>query len=202
MRRFLGKLTRSYWNTLRKRPYTTNVVQAAIFMATGDVLAQSADMWASERPYDLTRTAKMAGVGAVIGPFLVFYYKCLDSIVAIEGTCFKKTIIKISIDQIVMAPTSIIALVVLTSAAEGKDVSKSLEDKTVGLLMDNYKVWPAAQVINFTLVPPPLRAGFHQIVALGWNSYVNWKLHSNGEIENKLIPLNYGNKGYPKEDDS
>ncbi|KAF6200018.1 hypothetical protein GE061_006317 [Apolygus lucorum] len=202
MRRFCRKVTSSYWNSFKTRPYTANMAQAALFMAVGDSLAQMAEKWVSKKPFDFTRTAKMASIGAAFGPFLFLYYKFLDRIVSSEATELKKTVVKISIDQIVMAPASIVALVVLTSAAEGIDVSKSLEDKTIGLVMDNYKVWPAAQVINFTLVPPPLRTGFHQIVALGWNSYVNWKLHSCGEIENKLISLNYGNEGYSEEDDS
>ena len=34
-------------------------------------------------------------------------------------------------------------------------------------LVANWRLWPAANVINFALVPPPLRVLFANIVSLG-----------------------------------
>lgn len=48
-------------------------------------------------------------------------------------------------------------------------------------MITNYKIWPLAQVINFTFVPIQHRVGFVQLVAIFWNAYLSW-------MANKPIP--------------
>ena len=83
-----------YGKAVNKRPYTTNMAQAAIFMAVGDVIAQLAQ---SENTLDLQRTAKIAVVGAPFGPFLVVYYRALERMSGSFKTQLKRNIVKVSL---------------------------------------------------------------------------------------------------------
>ena len=42
-------------------------------------------------------------------------------------------------------------------------------------LMDSYKVWPLAQMINFYLLPLKFQIIFINVIALFWNIYIGWK---------------------------
>ena len=42
------------------------------------------------------------------------------------------------------------------------------------MLLGFYKLWPAAQVVNFYVIPLKFRVNFSNIVSLFWNTYVSW----------------------------
>ena len=62
-----------------------------------------------------------------------------------------------------------------TAAARGVDLAARALDDALDVmrremprtLVANWRLWPAANVINFALVPPPLRVLFANIVSLG-----------------------------------
>lgn len=42
------------------------------------------------------------------------------------------------------------------------------------MLLGFYKLWPAAQLVNFYIIPLKFRVNFSNIVSLFWNTYVSW----------------------------
>ena len=42
------------------------------------------------------------------------------------------------------------------------------------MLLGFYKLWPAAQLVNFYVIPLKFRVNFSNIVSLFWNTYVSW----------------------------
>ncbi|XP_048236703.1 protein sym-1-like [Haliotis rufescens] len=54
------------------------------------------------------------------------------------------------------------------------DIKQKVKQDYLTILMTNYKVWPAAQLINFYLIPLQHRVLFVNFVALGWNTYMAW----------------------------
>lgn len=143
-------------------------------MATGDVITQQF----VERKgfeHDVKRTVRMGTIGLVIGPILRTWYLALERIV--PGTATINGFKKMLLDQTLFAPGFILFFFVASETLAGKsrrEVRRTLELRYVDTLITNYKVWPIAQSINFTLVPFHHRVGFVQVVALFWNSYLCW----------------------------
>ena len=42
------------------------------------------------------------------------------------------------------------------------------------MLFGFYKLWPAAQLFNFYVIPLKFRVNFSNIISLFWNTYVSW----------------------------
>lgn len=45
--------------------------------------------------------------------------------------------------------------------------------KTVGIIVDSYKIWPVASIVNFALVPVEKRIVFLSSVGLIWGVYMS-----------------------------
>lgn len=54
------------------------------------------------------------------------------------------------------------------------EIKEMLQERYIETMITNYKIWPLAQVINFTFVPIQHRVGFVQLVAIFWNAYLSW----------------------------
>lgn len=59
-----------------------------------------------------------------------------------------------------------------------KDVAKKLELEFPDILVTNYKIWPAIQLLNFYFVPLNYQVVLVQIVAVAWNTYISFKTNS------------------------
>jgi hypothetical protein len=49
------------------------------------------------------------------------------------------------------------------------------------VLITQYKVWPAVNLINFNFVPEPFRAVVTSIVSLAWNVYLTETVAATGK---------------------
>jgi protein Mpv17 len=81
------------------------------------------------------------------------------------------------VDQLVFAPAIITTFFVSTSLMEGKsvpEVKQKLDRDLLTAVKGNYLLWPAAQLINFSLVPTKLAVLYVSNVALIWNTYICW----------------------------
>lgn len=45
--------------------------------------------------------------------------------------------------------------------------------KTIGIIVDSYKIWPVASIVNFALVPVEKRIVFLSSVGLIWGVYMS-----------------------------
>jgi protein Mpv17 len=84
------------------------------------------------------------------------------------------------LDQTIFAPVFLGGFLTVLGITDGKS-SQQIWDKLYQdypqVLRSNYMLWPAAQIITFTVVPLQHRVGFVSLVALFWNTYLTWVAH-------------------------
>lgn len=64
-----------------------------------------------------------------------------------------------------------------------QSIQENIKKHYMDILRVNYSLWPAVQLINFTLIPLQRQVLFAQTVALFWNTYLSWKTHSEQDNE-------------------
>jgi len=59
-----------------------------------------------------------------------------------------------------------------------KEIKENLSQNYVDIVLTNWKIWPATQLINFYFVPFQHRILVVNFVALFWNTYLAAKTNS------------------------
>lgn len=133
----------------------------------------------------LRRTGSFVFFGCILGPFLHPWFNFLGSVSARVGGGVKGMLAAVALDQSFMPPLIIAGFWLTQPVLEGKTFEEGLVlmDKNFWtMLKGNYIVWPAAQAINFTFVPPNFRVLFVNMVSLGWNSFVSYLSHRDDHL--------------------
>lgn len=110
------------------------------------------------------------------GPLLSVWYRLLHNYVGSGGKSV--ALKKVALDQICFAPVCLAGFLVCVDTLQRKsfdDTKKSFRDKYPDILIANYKLWPAVQLINFYFVPLHFQVLYAQMVALFWNTYICFK---------------------------
>lgn len=77
---------------------------------------------------------------------------------------------KVFIDQTINSPIGTIAFFLWSRALKGEPAAaaKDVSEKLWPTTLTSWKLWPAAQALNFTLVPVQYRVIFINLVAVAW----------------------------------
>uniref|UniRef100_A0A0A9X1C9 Mitochondrial inner membrane protein Mpv17 n=1 Tax=Lygus hesperus TaxID=30085 RepID=A0A0A9X1C9_LYGHE len=171
---------RLYQQALRTHPFKMNCIQTSLLVGTGDVIAQQV-IEGRGTDHQISRTLRMALIGACIGPTLHGWYSTLGKALG-ESTSLARNLTKVAVDQTLFAPLCVGSFLSLIALLEGRDVKAALESDYIDVMKANYTLWPCVQVINFTLVPLYYRTLFVQSVAVGWNTYLASKVHREKDV--------------------
>ncbi|XP_004520122.1 mpv17-like protein [Ceratitis capitata] len=163
------------------RALITEGIRVGAIMGAGDALCQT---WVENRELrnlDVNRMLRFASVGVVyVGPALKIWYGALDKIVSKSNPPMKRALKKMAIDQTAFAPAFIASLIGIFGLINGETttvIKERFQNDYLSILSRNYMLWPAAQVINFSLVPLNYQVLYAQFVSLIWNTYLSMKLN-------------------------
>ncbi|KAF7269955.1 hypothetical protein GWI33_017045 [Rhynchophorus ferrugineus] len=147
-------------------------------MSTGDIIAQLVIEKKKISESDLLRSAKFGFLGTCfVGPTLTVWYRLLARRFGTAATS-SAALKKMSFDQLVFAPSFLVIFIANVNLLNGKNVDEiknELFEKYPDIVVNNWKVWPAVQLVNFYFVPLHYQVLLVQSVALFWNTYLSWK---------------------------
>ncbi|XP_068199506.1 protein Mpv17 isoform X2 [Antennarius striatus] len=175
----MAGLWRSYKTLMTKYPWTVQIVTAGSLVGVGDVAAQQLIERRGLAHHNIERTAKMMSIGFFfVGPVLGGWYNVLDRLVV--GGTKTSALKKMLMDQLCFTPGFLASFLCISGALNGLTVEENtnkLKRDYMDALLSNYSLWPAIQIVNFYFIPLQYRLVLVQIVAIGWNSYLTWKVN-------------------------
>ncbi|EGG21327.1 pmp22 family protein [Cavenderia fasciculata] len=171
-----------YIRALDRFPLIVKSLTTGTLMGTGDVMAQSIEYYRygektkkKSFEWDIGRTMTMSGVGLCFsGPVLHFWYRKLDRVFKGEGKIVVAK--KLACDQLLFAPCVISVFMGIMDTLNHKSPNSILprikRDLPPALLV-NWSLWPLAQTVTFSVIPPHLRVLFVSIVSVFWNIFLS-----------------------------
>ncbi|PXF47874.1 PXMP2/4 family protein 2 [Gracilariopsis chorda] len=184
---WLATLFAMYAGALVRTPLRTKAITTSALAFIGDLLAQKLSQ-ADEKEYswDKRRSLSISLWGLVfMGPVLHYWYLTLDRLFRHKYAIFTKLLS----DQLVFAPCFNAAFMLGIGALEGnslKDIADNIKAKLWPVMKANWTLWPAAQVVNFSIVPKDFQVIYVNCVALIWNVIFTYISHSANEEVEKL----------------
>ncbi|KAI5080681.1 hypothetical protein GOP47_0003864 [Adiantum capillus-veneris] len=124
--------------------------------------------------YDWLRALRMTSYGFLIyGPSSQIWYNFLDRVLR-EKTLTNLSL-KVVLNQVVLGPYVIAVVFAWNSLWQGQlDKLPALyADRALSTLIDGWKFWIPASVVNFGVVPLQARVAFMSSCAIFWNFYLS-----------------------------
>lgn len=181
---------RWYTQMLKDKPYITKSITSFFTFGLGDVLCQTVEARLSKdktnnnskKHLNIIRILKQGSFGILITPYYHLQY-CVLMPKWFTGQGAKNTAKMILYDQAVNTVVVIAAFFTYMDYMNKANFTlrESFEDskrKFPQTFIANFKLWPAAQWINFTIVPVEYRVLFINIVAIFWTTYLSYVQNS------------------------
>ncbi|KAF8480945.1 hypothetical protein DFH94DRAFT_436166 [Russula ochroleuca] len=181
-------LARVYRRSFESYPHVTLAVAGGALTALGDVVAQLSQQIITPEDdrrqgfdYDFLRTLRFFCFGAGMSPLIGRWNKYLEIKFPLgrrrdSATSFTALFKRVFVDQVFMAPIGLSMFISSMGVMEGRDskhIRGRFEDIYQPALLANWKIWPAAQFINFRFMPLPYRVPFQQTCGVFWTLYLS-----------------------------
>lgn len=168
-------LWQRYNTLLEKYPLPVKMATSTVIAVLGDGACQVFIEGSGISGYSFERAVQIGAMGCIlIGPVLHLWYGFLWRLLPRNDAL---TIVKrLVVDQLLFAPVAVASSLSFLAAAQGQasDIPRRLHEQVPGAVLNNWKLWPAAQAINFSLVPVPHQVLFANAVSVFWNGYLSW----------------------------
>jgi len=181
------QLARAYQHSFETHPNVTLAFTGGSLNALGDAVAQVTEKLTNKgpedryRPYDVARTARFFCFGFAISPFLGRWNGFLERKFPLrkfgsQKVSFKALVKRVACDQLVMAPIGLSVFITSMGVMEGRSnaqIQQKFRDLFAPTIITNWKVWPAAQLVNFRFMPLPYRVPFQSGCGVFWTLYLS-----------------------------
>ena len=162
--------------------FVTNTVSAGLFMGVGDIATQKFERYRARHKVDQqnvkhnwTRTRNMFVMGLALGPIGHFWYRFLDGY--LPSRSLRSVAKKVVLDQCVAGPFLYVLFFSGAGALEGqsfREITQEIKEKFLTIFLLDLSVWPPAQFINFTFVPPQFRVIYVSGITLVWDTVLSF----------------------------
>ena len=144
------------------------------------------------KKYDFYRTTKLSLFGLLFtAPNLHIWYNfypkitnAIFSFPMLKGYASQnmKTLCGVFLDQTLFATYFLVCFFMIMDYVDSRNINNSFENmksKFWPSMIVNWKIWPAAQLINFGLIPLNYRVLFANFIGLFWNCYLSYAQYKN-----------------------
>ena len=125
---------------------------------------------------DWKRTFHVGVTGLTLtGPLGHCWYNLLEAIVRVRHR-FLGLVIRMILDAFVYSPVAVAGYFTWRVVLDGGGldcIRKHLSIKWAGALLASWSFWPAANIVNFSLVPLQFRVLYNNSLSLLWNGYLS-----------------------------
>ncbi|KAI8787073.1 mpv17 protein 2 [Biomphalaria glabrata] len=161
-----------------------NVLSAGLLLGLGDLTVQTieqtmAGQQSRSRGFDMVRNRRTMIIGVILGLCDHLWYEGLDHY--LRGNSLDIILKKVLLDQIIAGPFFCSAFIVGMCVLEGLSgslVYKEWKETFPIIYKADWMFWPAAQMVNFYLVPPKYRVFYVNALTFVWNSFLSYKKHN------------------------
>ncbi|VDN08279.1 unnamed protein product [Thelazia callipaeda] len=164
-----------------KKPFWTQVIISGTIAGMGDIIGQVVlEKRRTIKTYDFIRSARFA-------PVLYHWFHFLEQL---SGQPKFRPLKRMLIDQIIMAPLLTFTFITTIHLLEGRKPGKAVEisRQQIGpILINNYKIWPLVQILNFYLIPLQYRVIMVQLIGVFWNAYISYTVQ--GSVPNSALNI-------------
>lgn len=137
---------------------------------------------------DIARLARFALFGLLFtGPAGHFWNVALENLVQLPGV--RGVLTKVAFDQVFFSPIATAIFFAVMKVAEGynlQDTRDFLKNNLGGTIVSSWRLWPLANVVNFSCVPPSHRVVFTSAVSVVWISFMS--LVANRTVAPVVVP--------------
>ncbi len=181
---------RFYGEILDERPVLTKAVTCACLTFVGDFVGQCLEHESLEidasKTFDLVRLFKFSAMGFCLqAPLTHYFYVVLDYYLPPTPDPWTLTTFwKLTLDQLLFGPSITFVVIVYLSIWEGlgwHGVQEEIKAQYWQTMIDNWKLWVPAQVMNMAYIPPAYRVLYCNVVFFIWSIYLSLTLnHTKG----------------------
>lgn len=161
--------------TLNKRPILKSIATITSLLFGADICCQLLENKGLQN-FSLTRLRNMATIGIVYyGPVYYYYYGWLDR--RLPGKNPRTILIKLFIDQVIYTIPSLFMFYLIIGKLERKsmpEIKEELRLKYIPTYITATLFWPAAQAVNFALVPPVYRILYISGASFVWLVFLSY----------------------------
>lgn len=127
--------------------------------------------------FDFERLTRFMSYGFIMTPLQFKWFGFLTKILPITpGNTTIPALKRVALDQLGLAPLTLCCFFTFMTVAEGggrKQVVKKFQDIYWTTLKAQLMIWPAVQVINFSLMPLKFQIPFVSTVGIAWTAYLS-----------------------------
>jgi hypothetical protein len=180
-----------YEGCLDRRPLLTKAITSAFLTLLADVVGQCLEQGHNIK-FDLGRLVRFATMGMFLqAPVTHYWYVLLDY--CLPPTPYPwtpTTFVKLAFDQLLYAPSFMVLVITYLAIFSGSSwhgVLEQLKDEFAQTIVDNWKLWAPATIINLAYVPPALRVLYCNVIFFVWSIYLSLALGHQKEVD-ELLP--------------
>lgn len=159
---------------LARRPLLNSIVTVTSLIGGADISCQLIEYKAQE--FDWKRLQNMITIGAgYYGPMYFYYYGYLDR--KLPGKNPRTVFLKVLIDQVLYTVPSLFVFYCIMGKLESKtngEIKEEIRLKYVPTYVTSALFWPAAQIVNFAVVPPSFRILYISSASFVWLIFLSY----------------------------